>query len=248
MIVNSSAETTATPQKAAAGSLLPGGKTASTQGTLSKDQFLKLLIEQLKHQDPLSPMQNTEFTSQMAQFSQLEQLYNVNTNLGTMAQASVSANNAQALSLIGKEVIAAGNSVDVSNGAASDLSFKLPENASDTSITVSDAKGNVVATIDAGAKASGDNTVTWDGRDAAGQPVASGTYTFSVNAHNLAGDSISANTYMKGIVKSVSIQNGVSYLNLGNNTKIQLGDVMEVSQPGTATASAAVKNLGIFPF
>ncbi len=248
MIVNSSAETTATPQKAAAGSLLPGGKAATSQGTLSKDQFLKLLIEQLKHQDPLSPMQNTEFTSQMAQFSQLEQLYNVNTSLGTMAQASVSANNAQSLSLIGKEVKAAGNSIEVKNGAASDMAFNLPEAASDASVTVSDAKGNVVATIDAGAKASGDNTVAWDGRDAAGQPVASGTYTFSVNAHNLAGNSITASTYMRGVVKSVSIQNGVSYLNLGNNIKIQLGDVMEVSQPGTATTSAAVKNLGIFSY
>ncbi|MBI5636959.1 MAG: flagellar hook assembly protein FlgD [Nitrospinae bacterium] len=246
MIVSSSAETSATPQKASNGSLLPGGSAnGASAGTLSKDQFLKLLIEQLKHQDPLSPMQNTEFTSQMAQFSQLEQLYNVNSNLGIMTQASISANNAQALGLIGKEVKAAGNSVDVSGGKASALTFSLPENASDTSISISDAKGNVVATIDAGAKDSGDNSVTWDGRDAAGEPVASGTYTFSVNAQNLTGDNIPATTFMRGIVKSVSIQNGVSYLNLGN-TKIQLGDVMEVSQPGTAATSPAVKNKGIF--
>lgn len=247
MIVNSSSETSATPQKATGGSLLPGGAKTPSAGTLSKDQFLKLLIEQLKHQDPLSPMQNTEFTSQMAQFSQLEQLYNVNTNLGTMAQASVSANNAQALGLIGKEVKAAGNSIDIKNGNVPELTFSLPENASDASISVSDAKGNVVATIDSGAKDKGENAVKWDGRDAAGQPVASGTYTFSVNAHNLAGDAVTATTYMKGIVQSVSIQNGVSYLNLGN-TKIMLGDVMEVSQPGTATTSVAVKNKGIFSY
>ncbi len=248
MIVSSSAETSATPQKATNGSLLPGGTAkGATQGSLSKDQFLKLLIEQLKHQDPLSPMQNTEFTSQMAQFSQLEQLYNVNTNLGTMAQASISQNNAQSLSLIGKEVKAAGNSVDVANGGANELAFSLPENAANTSISISNAKGEVVASIDAGPKDSGDNAVTWDGRDAAGQPVASGTYTFSVNAQSLAGDNIPATTFMKGIVKSVSIQNGVSYLNLGN-TKIQLGDVMEVSQPGTATTSAAKSYKGIFSY
>lgn len=248
MIVNSSAETSATPQKATGGSLLPGGAKTASAGTLSKDQFLKLLIEQLKHQDPLSPMQNTEFTSQMAQFSQLEQLYNVNTNLGTMAQASVSQNNAQSLNLIGKEVKAAGNSLEVSKGGVSQMSFSLPENVSDASISISDAKGNVVATIDSGAKASGDNTVTWDGHDAAGQAVTSGTYTFSVTAHNLAGDNVPATTYMKGIVKSVSIQNGVSYLNLGNNVKIQLGDVMEVSQPGTATAPVAKLNKNVFSY
>ncbi len=247
MIVNSSAETTATPQTKGAGSLLPGGTAASSQATLSKDQFLKLLIEQLKHQDPLSPMQNTEFTSQMAQFSQLEQLYNVNTNLNTMAQASISQNNAQSLGLIGKQVKAAGNSVDVSNGAACALSFNLPQAATDAAVSISDANGNVVATIDAGAKASGDNTVTWDGRDASGQPVASGTYTFSVNAHDLTGNYIPATTYMLGIVKSVSIQNGVSYLNLGN-TKIQLGDIMEVSQPSTAAPSVAAKNIGNFSY
>lgn len=245
MIVNSSAETSATPQKASNGSLLPGGAKTASAGTLSKDQFLKLLIEQLKHQDPLSPMQNTEFTSQMAQFSQLEQLYNVNSNLGIMTQASISANNAQALGLIGKEVKAAGNSVDVSGGKAGALTFSLPENAATSSISISDAKGNVVATIDAGAKDSGDNSVTWDGRDAAGEPVASGTYTFSVNAQNLTGDDIPATTFMRGVVKSVSILNGASYLNIGD-TKIQLGDVMEVSQPGTAATSPAVKNKGIF--
>lgn len=247
MIVTSSAETSATPQKATNGSLLPGAAKTASAGTLSKDQFLKLLIEQLKHQDPLSPMQNTEFTSQMAQFSQLEQLYNVNTNLGTMAQASISANNAQSLGLIGKEVKAAGNSVDVKGGNASEMAFSLPENAATASVSISDAKGNVIATIDTGAKEMGDNTVSWDGRDAAGQPVASGTYTFSVNAYSLAGDSIPADTYMRGIVKSVSIQNGVSYLNLGN-TKIQLGDVIEVSQPGTATTSAAKINKGVFSY
>lgn len=247
MIINSSAETSATPQKATNGSLLPGSAKTAAAGTLSKDQFLKLLIEQLKHQDPLSPMQNTEFTSQMAQFSQLEQLYNVNTNLGTMAQASLSANNAQAVSLIGKEVKAAGNSLEVKGGKVSEMAFSLPENAATATVSISDAKGNVVATIDTGAKDMGDNTVTWDGHDAAGQPVASGTYTFSVSAHNLAGDSITADTYMRGTVKSVSIQNGVSYLNLGN-TKIQLGDVMEVSQPGTATASTAKINKNIFSY
>lgn len=247
MIVNSSAESTATPQKSANGSLLPGSAAKATPGTLSKDQFLKLLIEQLKHQDPLSPMQNTEFTSQMAQFSQLEQLYNVNTNLTSMTQASLSANNAQSLGLIGKEIKAAGNSIEVANGNTSTLNFNLPSTASGASVAISDAKGNVIASIDAGAMANGDNSITWDGRDAAGQPVASGTYTFSVNAHDLQGNNIPATTYMKGVVKSVSIQNGVSYLNVGNS-RIPLGDVIEVSQPGTATTSAAIKNKGVFSY
>ncbi|MBW1702547.1 MAG: flagellar hook assembly protein FlgD, partial [Deltaproteobacteria bacterium] len=85
----------------------------STPGdsTLGKDAFLNLLVTQLRHQDPLSPMESTQFTAQLAQFSSLEQLSSVNENLGILRIYQASINNSQAVGFIGKTVKASGDSV-----------------------------------------------------------------------------------------------------------------------------------------
>lgn len=236
MILSAATETSATPQ-------VTKGTSSSPNSTLGKDQFLKLLIEQIKNQDPLSPMQNTEFTAQMAQFSSLEQLYNVNSNLGKLAQSNAAVSSAQAMGMIGKTVKAAGNSIEVTGGNPSQVSFTLPKDSAATKVIISDAKGQLVASIDAGALKTGDNTVAWDGRDASGAPVADGVYTYTVDARNLGGEAVQAATFLNGTVRSVSMENNNTYLNIGN-TRVLVGDVMEVANPA---AAAAVKNKdGIF--
>ena len=78
--------------------------TSATQSSLGKEDFLKLLVAQLAHQDPLSPMENQEFVAQLAQFSSLEQMTNVNSNLQLLQVAQASMTNSQIASLIGKNV------------------------------------------------------------------------------------------------------------------------------------------------
>ena len=87
--------------------------TASAKNVLGKDDFLKMMIAQLKHQDPMNPMDGTAFTAQLAQFSSLEQLQNVNTQLTSFTKQQQALGNSQAVNLIGKQVLAKGNTVSV---------------------------------------------------------------------------------------------------------------------------------------
>ncbi|MBI5179508.1 MAG: flagellar hook assembly protein FlgD [Nitrospinae bacterium] len=236
MIVTSATETTATPSSTKASTPL------SKKDAMGKDQFLKLLVEQLKHQDPLSPMQNTEFTAQMAQFSSLEQLYNVNTNLGSLSQINTSVASAQSMGMIGKEVKAAGNGVEIKNGQATNLSFHIPSDAGTVNIHITNGAGEVVSTINQGGLSEGDHTIPWDGKDLGGGKLPDGSYTYSIDARSVTGQAIDPTTFMRGIVKSVTIENGNTYLNVGN-VKVAIGDVMEVSQPAAGASANKGGNL-----
>jgi len=102
--------------------------TTSPKTVLGKDEFMKMLIAQLKHQDPLNPMDGTAFTAQLAQFSSLEQLQNINTQLSSFTKQQQSLGNTQAVNLIGREVLAKGDTV-VAQGKPVDLSYVLSSDA-----------------------------------------------------------------------------------------------------------------------
>ncbi len=227
MMVNSATETSAVPQSTSKSSV-------SKKDAMGKDMFLKLMITQLKYQDPLSPQSNTEFTSQMAQFSSLEQLTNVNTNLASLSQINSSVANAQSLAMIGKEVKAAGNTVEVHNSSSSAITFSLPSDVGTSSIHITNSAGEVVATLNGGTLASGEHTVQWNAKDNAGNWLPDGTYTYAVDAKSVSGQTVDATTFMRGIVKSVSNDKGITYLQIGTG-KVLTTDVMEVGQ---AAASA----------
>ncbi|MFQ5432887.1 MAG: flagellar hook assembly protein FlgD [Nitrospinota bacterium] len=203
---------------------------SSAKKSLGKDEFLSLLITQLKHQDPLSPMENTEFTAQMAQFSSLEQLFNVNDNLVNLQALSASVSNTQALSLIGKEVTAEGDSVYAQNGQASTMSFNLGEAATSVRIHVLDSSGEVVRTLYRGSLSEGRHEVQWDGMADGGGIVPDGLYSYVVDAVNSRGDQVDTDTYMRGIVEAVSMDNGITYVHIGD-AKMMISEISEVRQP-----------------
>jgi flagellar basal-body rod modification protein FlgD len=209
-----------------------GGQQAASAAkkSLGRDDFLFLLIAQLKHQDPLSPMENTEFTAQMAQFSSLEQLFNINDNLVNLQALSASVSNTQALSLIGKEVLAEGDSVYVGNGRASAISFRLGEPAANVKIHVIDASGDVVRTLYEGSMSAGQQEVTWDGTSDVGGPLAEGLYGYVIDAVNTGGKQVEADTYMRGIVEAISIDNGITYVHIGD-ARILISEISEIRQP-----------------
>ncbi len=97
--------------QSAAGAATTTTTTASTKNVIGKDEFLKMLIAQLKHQDPMNPMDGTAFTAQLAQFSSLEQLQNINTQLTSFTRQQQSLGNTQAVNLIGREVLAKGDTI-----------------------------------------------------------------------------------------------------------------------------------------
>lgn len=197
--------------------------TTSGSDSLGKDEFLSLLLAQLKYQDPLSPMENSDFTAQMAQFSSLEQLFNVNNNLEGLQQIGLSANNTQALTLIGKVVEVAGNSIEVADGSAQDISFSLAQDAEDVSVYITNSAGEVVKTIEVGAASSGSNRVSLDASD-----LPDGTYTYVVDAVDDGGNEVAAQTYISGTVDSISMEDGVIYIHIGD-MRVTMNEITMVS-------------------
>lgn len=203
---------------------------------MGKTEFLMLLIAQLRNQDPMNPMDNTEFTAQMAQFSSLEQLFNINETLEMLNTTAAASNSAQAMGLIGKEVTVGGNKVHVKNGIASDISFKLPDSASTVSIQVIDESGAVVRIIEVGSKMAGEHTISWNGNSDLGSPMGDGLYEYNVVAYDSAGAAMEVDTFTTGIVDSVSFENGVAYIHIGD-MKFMLGEVRKVSEAGDSSTA-----------
>ena len=163
-------------------------KTTTTK-TLGKDDFMKLLLAQLKNQDPLKPLDGTDFAAQLAQFSSLEQLSNMNAELKNQSVNQMTMNYAQSVNMIGKDVVTnSGNSLVVS-GPTTDLNYKLSADAETVTITILDKKGNLVKTWDETAQKAGMNKVTWDTSD-----VEKEDYTFQVIAKDSKGQTVSVDT------------------------------------------------------
>ena len=198
----------------------------TSTSTMGKDDFLTMMIAQLQHQDPLNPLDGTDFTAQLAQFSSLEQLTNVNDQLEILGLYQASLNNAQSVSLIGKEITAIGDVVKVEDTSA-ELAYNLSESAEEVTIKIYDEGANLVDTLGFGSQQEGENSVTWDCSS-----VEAGNYSFEVSAIDANGDAISAYTLITGEVTGISFQGGFyPYLSV-NGQDILLGNVISVNEPG----------------
>jgi len=201
----------------------------SESNILGKDDFLNLLITQLQYQDPLSPLDSAEFTSQLAQFSSLEQMSNVNTNLEMLQLYQASINNSQAVGFIGKTIEALGNSLGVTDGVADQIHFELADDASDVLVYIYGSEGNLVKTIQPGSLIAGEQSVEWDGTDNDGNKVSDGAYTFEVIATDSNANTVSATTLITASVSGVSFKDGTTYLVAGNQ-EIPIGSVFKVME------------------
>jgi len=201
--------------------------TAGTTQTLGENDFLKLLTAQMQAQDPLNPMDSANFAAQLAQFSSVEQLTNINTQLTNMAASQASLQNTMASDLIGKNVTVTGNTVTLNGQAV--MPYTLPSDASAVSVSVYDATGALVKTAPLGQQAAGNNSYTWDGKDNNGNTLAAGQYKFAVQAVDGSGQAITATPLTSGTVTGISFNNNVTYLTIDNNTQVQLGDVHAIS-------------------
>ena len=178
------AGTNAVVSTAAAGTAnaLTGAATTTTADpTISEGDFLKLFIAQIQNQDPLSPMDPNELTSQLAQFSSLEQLTGVNTRLDTLADLSKQGTTGSLLSLIGRQVTFDGSEIGVTKGKATPVDFTLDQSMSKVTATVRAADGSLVSVVDLGALGAGAQSFTFDGSGPTGT-VPDGTYQVEIDA------------------------------------------------------------------
>jgi len=195
---------------------------------LGKNDFLNLLVAQLQHQDPLNPAESTEFTAQLAQFSSLEQLNNINDNLKNMELFQTSMTNSQAVSYIGKEITARGNSVLLEGDRSAECHFELAASAALAAISIYDASGGFVKSLETGPLGSGRQSAVWDGTDRNGSPAAPGLYRFEVQAVDVDNQSISVTPLMNALVTGVSFKDQTASLITGLQT-IAIDDVIAVS-------------------
>jgi flagellar basal-body rod modification protein FlgD len=207
---------------------------------LGKDDFLSLLVAQLQHQDPLNPAEGTEFTAQLAQFSSLEQLSNINDNLENMELFQTSMTNSQAVSYIGKEITAQGNSVQLEIGQPAECHFELDANAALAAITVYDANGGFVKSFETGPLNSGRQSAVWDGTDNNGNSVSPGLYSFEAQAADANNENIDVTPLISAVVTGVSFKNQTASLITELQT-IAIDDVINVSEVVAQTDKAAAQ-------
>lgn len=190
-----------TPLPASGNSVKPG--TDDPQ-----DRFLKLLVTQMKNQDPLNPLDNAQVTSQLAQISTVGGIDKLNTTLQTLAAGFAANQSLQAASMIGRGVLAPGSALTLENGAAIG-GVDLPQTVDRLIVTVRDASGIAVHSMDLGPQPQGTIAFQWDGITDSGAAAAGGTYSFSVSAQQ-ADKKVDAGTLAYGRVNSVSPgKNGV---------------------------------------
>ena len=200
---------------------------ATGKAQMGKEDFLKLLVAQLSHQDPLKPTDGAAFVAELAQFSTLEQMLGVNTRLDSIAQTSASARDGQAYGLIGKHVTASTAAVSVDAFSASSVSFSLPEGSAETKISIVDGNGRTVRTIDAGALIPGAQSIVWDGLGDDGARLTSGDYRVSVTAKDANGKAITSKLEITDLVSGVSFENGQTILDVGG-ARVPLTDVRAI--------------------
>lgn len=195
---------------------------------LDRDTFLQLLVTELEYQDPLNPMENQEFLSQLADLSTVEELQNANTNLETLQLYESSINNAQSVSMIGKVIKANGDTFTYSGDGNVDLTFELGAAAATVTVTVYDADGTAIASITENDMESGSGSVSWDGTNYDSSPMDEGEYSYAVTATDSDGNSVATKTYIKGLVTGVSFENGIPMLHIGSQS-VTMGDILEVA-------------------
>jgi flagellar basal-body rod modification protein FlgD len=202
----------------------------TASSTLSKDDFLKLLITQMQNQDPLSPMDGTQYAAQLAQFSSLEQLTNLNdvTTQGVNANLILaqSINNGLSASFIGKDAQALTDTFKYDGSTDVKMGYTLSSTADTATVTVYNEAGQAVKNLQRGTE-NGDNTVTWDGTNENGAAVEEGKYTFKVEAKDSNGNTLSSNQFVYGKIQSVRFtSNGAAFMI--NGIDVPLSNILEI--------------------
>ena len=204
---------------------------AATVGA-NYNTFLNLLTAQIQNQDPLSPMDTTAWTTQLVQYSQVEQQLQANQYLSQIASASGS-NMSNAVNYIGKTVSATSTTATMNNGSAT-WDYNLASQAANVTLTVQDASGNTVYQT-TGSTNAGNNTFTWNGQTANGNTDTTGNYTLSITSTDSSGNAVSNTVGVSGVVTSAQEDNGTLTLTVGG-TEVPLANVTSVTDT-SSTAS-----------
>ncbi len=193
---------------------------------LGRDQFLKLLVTQLKFQDPLNPLEPDAFAAQLAQFSSVEQLTKLNETISAQQQDSALRTlldkTTLGASLIGRHVLAEGNEFTVASDGSATIRANIGADGGKATLVLLDGNGTAVSTRSAGVVRGGSQSINLS----TGLPA--GTYRYRLDVESASGARVSAQTFTDGVVDGVVFEGGVVWLKIGNR-KIQLDKLSEIT-------------------
>lgn len=205
-------------------------RNTENKNKLGQQEFLHLLVTQMRNQDPMNPLDGTEFAAQLAQFNTVEQLIGVNDELKMLKQShelmSMSMINSMATSLTGKNVKALSNQMYLNSDGPSRILFDLNSSAEKVEIVVRNASGAEVRREVIQGMPAGSNSWEWDGRNNEGIRLSEGLYTVQIEATNN-GNRVNSMIFTEGIADKVQFRgNGVFIL--VNDIPVPISDVQEV--------------------
>ena len=203
------------------------------KGQLDKNAFLRLLATQLQNQDPFSPMDQKKFASDLAQFSQLEQLAALNNQFKQNHEYAPHQVKFLGASFLGKEVLTKGASLQHDGRPAKIyLPFHLHKPAKHLLVRIFDQSQNLVAQVESEERGIGPQGILWDGYFLDGAPASRGTYRFEVTAYDSSGQAFKGATKTKGVVTGVSFEGSEVVLDIDGGKRAFLRDVDYFSLPG----------------
>ena len=191
-----------------------------------QDRFLKLLVTQMKNQDPLNPLDNAQVTSQLAQISTVNGIEKLNSTMESMLGGVTAGQSLQAANMIGHNVLIPGSTTQL-GGGSSVFGVDLAQPADQVQVTISDSAGNAVQVMDLGAQAAGSLPLTWDGKTSSGATAPDGNYTVSVSALR-GGQPIDAQSLAFGTVQGVTQGSQGVQLNVGSLGSTGLANVKQI--------------------
>jgi len=200
--------------------------------TIGQTEFLSLLVAQLQNQDPLNPLDSADFSAQLAQFSSLEQLMQINQRLTELGENPDDGQPSfDPVGLLGREITAAGSSVAVTSGDASPLEYTLAK-AGKVTIEVHDAAGNLISSAELGEVGAGSHVLDLDELSSF-ENLADGAYDVDVKVQTGDAQATVVETRVRGTVSGVDLQSNPPVLRIGD-IEIPLGDVREVRAAAAA--------------
>ncbi len=208
------------------------GMLTGSQKNLGKNEFIKLLLAQMKNQDPLNPQDNSAYVAQLAQFSSLEQSIGMNDRLDQLGVQMRGQSNSDSIGIVGKSATVKGSMVTIDGtGMATPISFNLAGATEKTTVKIQDQSGAVVKTIELGKRAGGFTRINWDTKNMAGNLQPAGTYKITVNAANAGGSPVGVEQQSTGIVKEISFDKGYPVLLLDSGQASPISDLLRVASP-----------------
>lgn len=191
-----------------------------------EDRFMTLLVTQMQNQDPLNPMDNAQLTSQLAQLNTVKGITSLNTTMEKLLSSYSDALSVQSSALIGKNVLSAGNKLPLGESGAIG-GFNLAGDVDQAIVTITNSQGVKVNQLNLGELKAGVNDFYWDGKDADGNALAQGNYSFSVAASQ-GGKSVSANTLQLGMVSALVRSSNGFQLELLGGSQLDFSAVQQV--------------------